>query len=93
MTRKKAIELIDKQISIEDINFRQCIERDDALDIIHLIYDDFESRICMNCKYDFCGCSIQDMIMNFTDKHNLEQIDFSDFGCNRFERKDDEQNN
>ena len=51
------------------------------------IYNDFESGVCKNCKHNFCGCSIQDMILEFKNKYGIESSDFDNFGCNKFERK------
>ena len=51
--------------------------------VIDSIYDSFEQRLCNNCTFDYCGCSVQDSIL---------QIDpnatFDTFGCNSFESKE-----
>ena len=48
--------------------------------VIDSIYDSFEQRLCNNCTFDYCGCSVQDSIL---------QVDlnatFDTFGCNSFE--------
>lgn len=50
--------------------------------IIDDIYDDFESRVCENCKHK-------------TNRECNTIIDYfgKDFGCNKFERKEDESDN
>jgi len=59
---------------------------------IKMIYDDFESRTCGNCKhYDDDTC-----LVNFYDEWSDYEMDFykvsisvpKDFGCNKFEAKD-----
>ena len=45
-----------------------------------LIHDSFEQQICDNCRYDYCGCSVQDLILQVD-----PEATFTTFGCNRFE--------
>lgn len=46
-------------------------------------YNAFEQQTCANCIHDYCGCSVQDSIL---------QVDpdatFDTFGCNSFVFKD-----
>ena len=48
--------------------------------IIDTIYDSFEQRTCNNCSFDYCGCSIQDSILQCD-----PNATFDTFGCNSFE--------
>jgi len=71
-------------------------ETDELEDLIDKIYDDFENRICQSCKFYkveeidsedemrdvMTGCSQFYMETNYA-------YDFKNFGCNRWERKDD----
>jgi len=50
---------------------------------IDIVYDDFESRVCKSCKYDYCGCSVQDSLLHFTPSADLDT-----FGCNKFKPKE-----
>jgi len=58
------------------------------------IYDDFESRICENCKH--LGHTIaareyrKPQCMRYVIPNCPHQFTNLDFGCNKFERKDDE---
>lgn len=49
---------------------------------IDAIYDSFEQRLCDNCSFDYCGCSIQDSILQIE-----PEATFTTFGCNSFEPK------
>jgi len=82
MTREEALmEILKRRGEGDKIHYSV------AYDVINEIFDDLESRTCKNCKYNFCGCSIQDMILEFKDKYGIEPLNFDDFGCNRFEKK------
>jgi len=96
MTREEAKNFLFKKIK----SYSEKIETNKELvdlikvdELIDRIYNDFENRVCRNCKYDFCGCAIQDIILNYEDEHGLELSNFNDFGCIKFERKEDEQDN
>ena len=56
--------------------------------IIDKIFDDFESRVCKNCKYNNKMCTYQESIKVYCKVTRGEDYgcDFDDFGCNRFER-------
>ena len=76
MTREKARDAIILAITA-----------DIKLALIDKIYDDFESRVCENCKY-FTYC---DDGFHYCD--NQLNVGFNgliteDFGCNRFERRE-----
>lgn len=84
MTREEAkdslFRFIERDMTMKNISFEIAIDA---------IYDDFESRICENCKYSsviqgtdrlFCGCD---------EAEQLPTVN-KDFGCNKFERKTDE---
>ena len=66
----------------------------DLIEVIDMIYDDFESRVCENCKYaeKIIGCPCchhgfmcknKSVIMYHAESMRVS----SDFGCNKFERK------
>ena len=59
---------------------------------IDQIYDDFESRTCGNCRYNDDMCTYQESIKVFSKvTRGVEHmLDFTDFGCNRFEKEEDE---
>jgi hypothetical protein len=76
MIRKEALE---KLWYLPSINMQEKIIIDKLL---NEIYNDFESRTCSNCKFDDCGCSVQDSINRVEE----EPIDFSNFGCIKFQR-------
>ena len=40
-------------------------------------------EICNNCKFNFCGCSVQDSILQVDPEATFET--FETFGCNSFE--------
>ena len=48
--------------------------------LIDAVYDSFEQRICNNCYFNYCGCSIQDSILICD-----AWATFDTFGCNKFE--------
>lgn len=95
MTREDALEatiwLMDGNNQVE------CDERweSNPLALINEIYDDFKSRTCEKCKYmikDSTGyprCSNGSSIMPYEDGAIALNVDL-EFGCNQFERKDDE---
>lgn len=51
--------------------------------LIDAIYDSVEQRLCDNCTFDFCGCSVQDSILQIE-----PNATFDTFGCNSFESKE-----
>ena len=55
--------------------------------LINKIYDDFESRVCKNCKY-FVECNDGYHYCNNINNTGLNGIITPDFGCNRFEKKE-----
>ena len=76
MTRNDAIALVTNCTinSYDYQNLKHAVDR---------IYDEFEQQICANCIHDYCGCFVQDSIL---------QVDpdatFDTFGCNYFVFKD-----
>ena len=90
MTRKEAFKEYDN-IGYTDCFFNSGKIDEDTELLINKIYDEFEFRICKNCKwyefimpqnnphdqYNYSGC---------IKLQSLGQID-SDFGCNKFERR------
>lgn len=55
--------------------------------IINELIDEHEQEICMNCKFDWCGCSIQDSIWAFHKSENSAPINLDNFGCTQFKCK------
>lgn len=55
--------------------------------LLHEIYDDFENKICKNCKYLNLG---NYGICNYVEPLQRQCLEFDtdDFGCNKFKRKD-----
>ena len=74
-----------------------CVE-----DLVNEMFDDFDSRICKNCKhmryphdktyngYAKCikGCASTTIIMYTNDNHFDNEVVEPNFGCNKFERKE-----
>ena len=54
--------------------------------VIDDIYNDFESRVCGNCKYFYTPEGTE----SFGLCNKFKTLTESDFGCNRFERREDE---
>ena len=96
MTREEAKKLINKkltQIITGTLLPNLTIENSELSDIVDEIYDDFESRVCKNCKYaekhengDEHKCEI---LMATTQEEAKKLIEVG-FGCNRFERRGNE---
>ena len=58
--------------------------------LVDRIFDDFESRVCYNCKFSEKSTINSELI--FCMHYDLYMFDDSipkDFGCNKFERKTD----
>ena len=86
MTRDEAIELFKEN---EGIPFGEYgIDIEDFKQSIDKIYDDFESRICDNCKY----CEFFSSVNSYFCINELSSAKFVDscFGCNRWEEKNEE---
>ena len=90
MTREEAIKKLFDVSS--DLGLVETIE---ARIIIEEIFDDFESRVCKNCKYvgkhengDEHKCEI----LMATTREEAEKLIDEKFGCNRFERRKYERN-
>lgn len=73
MTRNDAIALVTNCTinSYDYQNLKHAVDR---------IYDTFEQQICDNCRHDYCGCSVQDSILQID-----PEATFTTFGCNSFE--------
>ena len=82
LTRKAATELIrtDKVSEYSHDSFVANLAQVEA--VIDVIYDSFEQRLCDNCTFDYCGCSIQDTILEVD-----PEATFTTFGCNGFAPK------
>ena len=54
--------------------------------------DDMEkkmlARTCDSCKYDGCGCSVQDTIYRCDEFDGRPISDLDDFGCNKWSNND-----
>ncbi|RKX82190.1 MAG: hypothetical protein DRP57_10380 [Spirochaetes bacterium] len=57
-----------------------------ALELIHDIYDDFESRTCFNCTYYDEGYCRTISHQSFIDTVSLRVS--ASFGCNKWQQKD-----
>ena len=86
MTREEAIKRVFKIFDGENLNDGILVVAPGLIvDLIDRIYDDFESRICKNCKYYNNGnCPI---LQGASVKYVLDWLDET-FGCNKFERKE-----
>lgn len=86
MTREKAHDEISW--AIEECSFLT------GEKVIDEIYDSFESRTCENCKHWSMEYTNLGICLKDVDTENIPDLsDFctvGDFGCNRFERKEDE---
>jgi len=67
---------------------------DNGNEVIDKIYDEFESRICKNCKYYSSNELLRGICKNFQLKLKTLGLHFvpqsEDFGCNKFEKKAEE---
>ena len=80
MTREEAISHIRLILSYDG-----SFDEYDAENLVNKIFDDFESRVCKNCKF-----FVMDNYGKYCEKFNGEDNPCDireDFGCNRFERK------
>ena len=64
--------------------------------LINKIYDDFENKVCKNCKFHKSGYCYQPDICYWIGSSSKEgvYVDYlylKNFGCNRFERREDEE--
>ncbi len=91
MTREEAIKRLFDVSS--DLGLVETIE---ARIVIDEIFDDFDSRICKNCKYfkketdDFGFC---EYVFKKENKNSINVFLVKEnFCCNRFERREDERN-
>ena len=72
MTRDEAKYCVDKLLP----KHHTLAERGVAVDML-LLLKEFE--ICNNCKFDYCGCSVQDSILQVD-----PEATFDTFGCHSF---------
>lgn len=86
MTRDKAIKEIYELPFLTDINYEAALEV-----LIGRIYDDFESRVCGNCKYyntEFNHCEEieYNRWQDYDGSDCMENLQTKPtFGCNKFE--------
>jgi hypothetical protein len=80
MTREQYKAKCEMYVEIEDSGAK------DLRRFIDKIFNDFESRTCKNCKYfkDDMYCYLM-----FADFNNKKYFLPKDFGCNKWESKDD----
>ena len=91
----KRDQALNRCIDIVSINGRYIPEMLEKLEyFIDEIYDDFESRVCKNCKYfnEDEGCTNELNTLKFKDmfgkwEEPLYLENMKNFGCNRFEKK------
>ena len=86
MTKDKALNKVKDLVCLGKSAeyFDKVLLIDDVTNLINQIYDDFDSRICKNCKYwkkyvntSLCNEGTLDFIIETNE----------DFGCNKFERR------
>lgn len=82
LTRKAAKELIRTDEAREYSHDSIVANVAQVESVIDTIYSSFEQRLCDNCSFDYCGCSIQDSILQIE-----PEATFTTFGCNSFEPK------
>lgn len=82
MTRKMAKQLIRIDSNSEYTQDSIVANIPQVESVIDAIYDSLEQSVCDNCIFDFCGCSIQDSILQID-----QEATFNTFGCNSFESK------
>ena len=88
MNREEAKEYF--RINYESPDGDYALDAEDTEYVIDKVYDDFESRTCVNCKYlnitlisDFMLCDKKVSSTHGTWKSEINK----DFGCNKFKRK------
>jgi len=100
MTRKEAISLIRSEC--ESVAGSLMVDRRACEDIVRMIFDDFESRICKNCKFYktyYCEnnsalfeyCSNPQNVQIHDDPATHQETEYgmqinANFGCNRFKK-------
>lgn len=83
MTREQNLKVIDN--SMGNANVFTFVKQD-MIDLVNKMHDDFSSQTCENCKEQSKdeGCPI------YYEAYNLHFAeDPKDFGCSKFERKED----
>jgi len=100
MTREEAKKEFWKEGGVFENLFKYCFDKvlklpykGSVVDVfIDKIYDNFESKICKNCKYynsAYKVCENKRNIQPFEiDTEYVNMFTDDDFGCNRFERKE-----
>jgi len=63
-----------KNLGLEPATYREQVIAVDTFELLK------KHQICDNCRHDYCGCSVQDSILQIDPKAN-----FTTFGCNSFE--------
>lgn len=76
--KEKMYDHLNSEYDLTRSEAKGCFE----MQIIDEIFDSFEQRVCKNCTFDYCGCSVQDSLLQVTPEANLDN-----FGCVSFERK------
>lgn len=77
------IEEAKREILKEAPDLGDTLSNTTVLKLLDKINEDLQSRVCKNCRFDYCGCSVQDSIINTAEI--LPNLDY--FGCKSFERK------
>ena len=74
MNREQALEY-GKSLGVKPSTYgEQCVMVDTVLAM--------QPRLCDNCRFDYCGCSIQDNILQIE-----PEASFETFGCTEFKPK------
>jgi len=88
MTREEAYQKIEEIFENADyVAGCPCVCEDSFENIVDEVYNDFESRICKNCKYFI---KIKKRLLCSHPINYDYIITDENFGCNRFERKENE---
>ena len=89
MTRMTALQQVRMNYGVSPVT--------QMISIVNELYDELESRTCENCKHmhywvetDIVECSANEPPLNWETMKKLSMFEVTyDFGCNKFERKDD----
>lgn len=88
-------EKVQKELEHYEVPFKDYATIRQAFDMINEIHDDFESRTCENCKYydrdGLCNGGwymTNDVYSSDSIVPNPELYTKEDFGCNKFEPKE-----
>ena len=96
MTREEALNKCIEVVTFRGIYNPYVLENVEYF--VEEIYDDFENRTCKNCKWfnkKTYECENKENEQEIGNYDNIDYISMQvdeNFGCNRFERKENEKN-